>query len=77
MKDVTQLRQNSDQQLKDRLNELAISLQRAHGLQHIKADFTMMTRIKGDTMFLKRLKREKAQILTILRERELKRMEKT
>lgn len=73
MKDVVDLRQRSDQELKNRLNEVNSSLMRARGLQHRGADFFMISHQKGDTMFLRKLKDDKARILTILRERELKR----
>jgi ribosomal protein L29 len=76
MKDIVQLRQRSDQELKDRLNDVCVSLQRARSLVHRGADFFMASHIKGDTMFARKLRREKAQILTILRERELKRIER-
>jgi len=73
MKDIVQLRQRSDQELKDRLNDVCVSLQRARSLVHRGADFFMASHQKGDTMFMRHLRREKAQILTLLSERKAKR----
>jgi ribosomal protein L29 len=70
MRRVEELRRMSDDQLKNRLNEIAISLRRAVG--KVKAGGA----IGKDTMYIRRLKKEKARILTILRERELKRNER-
>jgi ribosomal protein L29 len=70
MRRVEELRRMSDDQLKNRLNEIANSLRRAIG--KVKAGGTT----GKDTMYIRRLKKEKSRILTILRERELKRNER-
>jgi ribosomal protein L29 len=69
MRRVEDLRRMSNDQLKVRLNEIVISLRRAVG--KVKAGGTT----GEDTMYIRRLKKEKARILTILRERELRRNE--
>ena len=66
MKQVANLRQMSNDQLAKRRNEINISLMRQRG------ENTAGGPRAKNTMFIRKLRREKAQILTILRERELK-----
>lgn len=65
MKRVESLRQMSNDQLKNRLIEIGNSLHRAVG--KVKAGGIYST----DSDFIKKLRREKARILTIMREREI------
>jgi ribosomal protein L29 len=60
----------SNDQLKRRLNEIGNSLHRAVG--KVKAGGAY----SKDSMFIRKLKKERARILTILRERELRKKEK-
>ena len=69
MKGIVQLRQRSTEELKNRLNEICNDLLRARGWQHGQA---VKTPQMDNPMFLRKLGREKAQILTILHEREAK-----
>ena len=66
MKVIQDLRQKSDDQLKNRLNDIEISLRRTRGEN--KAG-----KPNKNSMFIQKLRKEKARILTILREREIKR----
>ena len=66
MKRVQNLRQMSNDQLKTRLDEIGNSLHRAVG--KVKAGGVY----SKDSMFIRKLKKEKARILTILTEREIK-----
>ena len=66
MKRIATIRQNSDDQLKDRLRDIGNSLMRAKGRN-------VAGKPEEDTMFISKLKKEKACILTILREREIER----
>lgn len=74
MKQLTQLRQKSDDQLKNRLREIDNSLLRARGRNKVGMP-TDGSVFGGDSMFMRRLRKEKARILTILNERERKRKE--
>ena len=67
MKRIATLRENSDDQLKDRLREIGNSLHRAVGKTKAGGQYSK------DSMFIRNLKKQKARILTILREREIKR----
>jgi len=69
MRRVENLRQMSNDQLKKRLNEIGNELHRAVG--KVKAGGVY----SEDSMFIRKLKKDKARILTILRERELRKKE--
>ena len=75
MKRVVQLRQKSDYQLKNRLQEIGNSLLRARGRNRVGSP-TDGSVYGGDSMFMWKLRREKARILTILNERERKKRRK-
>ena len=66
MKGIVSLRQASNEQLQRRLLEIENDLLRARGSLHgnVKSPQT------ENPMFIRKLRREKAQILTILTERE-------
>jgi len=66
MKHIATIRQYSDDQLKARLRDIGNSLIRANGRN-------AAGKPEEDTMFIGKLKTEKARILTILREREINR----
>lgn len=68
MKRIVTIREKSNDQLNNRLIELQNSLRRAVGRN--KAGYP--SPFAKDTMFISKLKKEKARILTILKERELK-----
>ena len=70
MKRIATLREKSNDQLSNRLSEIDISLRRAGGRNYAGALPSWQK--PNDSMFMLRLKKEKARILTILRERELK-----
>lgn len=65
MKQTVELRRMSNDQLKNRLTDLGNSLMRAVGRN--KAG-----KPEDDSMYIRKLRKEKARILTLLRERELK-----
>ena len=67
MKNIVLTRQMSDDQLKNRLTDIGNSLHRAVGKTKAGGVYSK------DSMFIRKLKKEKARILTVLRERELKR----
>lgn len=66
MKGIVSLRQASNEQLQRRLLQIGADLVRARGSLHgnVKSPQT------ENPMFISKLRREKAQILTILQERE-------
>lgn len=67
MKQLVQLRQKSNDQLNNRLNDIAVSTRRVQGYNK-----GACKSFQGNhPMLLHKLKREKAQILTILNERKL------
>jgi len=70
MKGIVQLRQRSSQELKDRLNQISNDLMRARSWQHDGG--VIHTPQADNPMFIRKLRREKAQILTLLHEREAK-----
>jgi len=70
MKRIASLREKSNDQLNNRLSEIRISLSRAGGRNYVGAEPNWQK--PTDSMFMSRLKKEKARILTLLRERELK-----
>lgn len=73
MKRVRDLRMMSTDQLNRRLPELEIELHRARAHKKVVAMAPVASsKSKDDTKFMKRLRKEKARILTILRERELR-----
>lgn len=63
MKKITQLRNLSNEDLKKRLGEIGNSLMRAVGKTKAGGQYS------EDTMYIRKLRREKAQILTLLGER--------
>ena len=70
MKRIATLREKSNDQLNNRISEISISLRRAGGRNYAGALPNWQK--PDDSMFMSRLKKEKARILTLLRERELK-----
>ena len=66
MKGIIELRRRSTEELQRRLNQIGNDLLRARGSLHgnVKSPQT------ENPMFIRKLRREKAQILTILTERE-------
>jgi len=70
MKRIATLREQSNDQLNNHLSEIEISLKRAGGRNNAGASPNWQK--PEDSMFMSRLKKEKARILTLLRERELK-----
>jgi ribosomal protein L29 len=69
MKRIAELRQMSDDQLKARFTEINNSLRRGRGL--IQAGHSSgHPKDKGNAMYMRKLKKDKARILTILSERE-------
>lgn len=71
MKPLVTLQQMSDDQLKNRLPEIETGLRRLRGMN--KAGMDPQGQFFGQTNTLLKLRKEKARILTLLRERELKR----
>jgi ribosomal protein L29 len=81
MKALVELRKNSNDQLNNKLREIDVSLRRVRGYIHgACAPPQAVNSVKHktanqgqseDTMYYHKLKREKAQILTILSERRL------
>jgi ribosomal protein L29 len=71
MKRIATLREKSNDQLKERLMEIEISLRRGAGRNFAGASPNWQK--PEDSMFMSKLKKEKARILTLFRERELKR----
>lgn len=67
MKDVVQLRQRSTDELRKRLEDINRSLLKERG--NVKAGKNQGA--KKNPMYYGKLRRDKARILTILREREL------
>ena len=83
MKCMVDIRRQSNDQLKNRLREIDISLIRVRAytkgncmppsdIKHVKKTKAQLTQSEN-TMYAHKLKREKARILTVLREREIKR----
>lgn len=75
MKKIVQIKAKSNDQLHNRLNEINISLRRIKGYNKgaCKPPHEILRpNNKEDTMYQHKLKREKAQILTILNERKNK-----
>ena len=70
MKRIATLREKSNDQLNNRISEIDISLRRAGGRNNAGADPSWQK--STDSMFMSKLKKEKARILTLLRERELR-----
>ena len=70
MKRIATLREQSNDQLNKRLVEIGISLRRAGGRNFAGSQPNWQK--PADSMFMLKLKKEKARILTLLRERELK-----
>ena len=77
MKALSRLRQKSDTQLLSRLNEIAIAIRRVQAYNKGGAKLSELQRAKHgngiNTMALQKLRREQAQINTILTERKIKR----
>lgn len=71
MKALTNLRHMSNDQLNNRLIQIRSTLMRARGFNHAGKDVIGLKGLKGknDTMFIRRLKKDQARILTILGER--------
>lgn len=68
MKQIKNLRQKSNDQLKNRLNDIEISLRRLRGFN--EAQKGTQKGKKENPAMLWSLRKEKARILTILKERE-------
>jgi ribosomal protein L29 len=72
MKNTALLRNKSNEQLKNRLNEIAVSFRRTKGKLTAAKDQASKKGKGENVMYLGNLKEEKARILTILKERDLK-----
>lgn len=68
MKNIVSLRNKSNDQLNDRLNEINISLRRMRQYKAIQST-ELGSPSTHDTAYMSRLRKEKARILTILNER--------
>lgn len=73
MKAVVDLREKSDEQLQNRLNEISISFRRTLSKNSTARELNAKVSMGTNTMYLRKLKKEKARILTILNERKIKR----
>ena len=71
MKAIVQLRQKSDEQLHNRLNEIEISFRRTLAHNSASRDQASAAGQGVNTMYIGNLRRQKARILTILNERKL------
>lgn len=72
MKALASLREKSNDQLKSRLNEIEISFRRTKGKFSAARDQASKGGSGENTMYLGNLRKQKARILTILHERELR-----
>jgi ribosomal protein L29 len=68
MKAIVQLRQQSNDQLQNRLVQIGNDMMRAKGSLHGNVKSPQIK----NPMFIRHLRREKAQILTILHERRIR-----
>ena len=72
MKRLVQLREKSDEQLKNRLNEIELSFRRTKGKSSASRDTASKSSQGENTMYLGNLRKQRARILTILNERKHK-----
>ena len=72
MKALVSLRQKSNNQLNDRLNEIAISLRRVSAKNSAARETSASAGQGTNTMYIGNLKKQRARILTILQERKTK-----
>jgi ribosomal protein L29 len=72
MKKLVNLKQQSNEQLNNRLTEIAVSFRRTKAQNSATQDQAAASGSGVNTMYLGNLRKEKARILTILNERKTK-----